>query len=46
MTRPAANKVPHACFLTWLEHRRTRELGARLGIDVIELISQHSGWRR
>jgi glycosyltransferase involved in cell wall biosynthesis len=46
MTRPAANQVPHACFLTWLEHRRTRELGARLGIDVIELISRHSGWRR
>jgi glycosyltransferase involved in cell wall biosynthesis len=46
MTRPAVNKVPHACFLTWLEHRRTRELGARLGIDVIELISRHGGWRR
>jgi glycosyltransferase involved in cell wall biosynthesis len=46
MMRISGHKVPNACFVSWLRHRRTRELGARLGIDVIELISPNRGWRR
>jgi len=35
-----------ACFLTWIEHRRTRELSRRLNIRLFELVSVHRGIRR
>ena len=35
-----------ACFLTWIAHRRTRELSRRLNIPLFELVSAHRGIRR
>lgn len=35
-----------ACFLTWIEHRRTRELCRRLDLELVELISEKRGLRR
>lgn len=33
----------HACFLTWIEHRRTREIADRLGVPLVELTSKRKG---
>ncbi len=33
-------------FLTWMEHRRTREISARLGFELTELVTKRRGWRR
>jgi len=38
--------MSRACFLTWIEHRRTRELSRRLNIPLFELVSAHRGIRR
>lgn len=34
------------CFLTWIEHRRSRELCRRLDIELTEFVSEHRGLRR
>ena len=38
--------MDRVCFLTWIEHRRTRELCRRLNIELAELISRRHGVRR
>ena len=35
-----------ACFITWIQHRRTRELCTRLGIELAELTSARRGLAR
>ena len=35
-----------ACFITWIEHRRTRELCSRLGIELVEMTSSRRGLAR
>ena len=35
-----------ACFLTWIKHRRSRELSRRLGLELAELTTAHWGTRR
>lgn len=39
MTRPA-------CFLTWIEHRRTRSLCEQLGIELAEIVTARRGLAR
>lgn len=31
------------CFLTWSYHRRSKELGRRLSVRLVELVSRHRG---
>jgi glycosyltransferase involved in cell wall biosynthesis len=33
-------------FLTWIEHRRTRELAAKLGLTLVEHVTRDRGLRR
>ena len=35
-----------ACFLTWIEHRRTRSLCERLGIELAEIVTTRRGLAR
>ena len=38
--------MSRALFLTWVPHRRTREIARLLGMPVVELASRHRGLRR
>jgi glycosyltransferase involved in cell wall biosynthesis len=40
--------MPHAdiSFLTWIEHRRTREISVRLGFELVEIVTRQRGVRR
>lgn len=40
----AADFTPaSACFVTWIRHRRTRELCSRLGIELAEFVTERRG---
>jgi glycosyltransferase involved in cell wall biosynthesis len=39
-------RPPDVHFLTWIEHRRTRELAAKLGLTLVEIVTRARGLRR